>query len=316
MKPRSRIRAMWIYLLAVLLSGGYYVHAGLTRSGDVSVLAESASEMMLGAMRTIAAARAAALPVERFEYDINGTGLIGLSWSEITTSGGNLEAKRTATDPLWAGVLVRWLTDAGIGEGDLIAASFSGSFPGLNLAVLSAVRTVGADLIAISSVGASNYGANHPEFTWLDMELALLEAGWPDSLLAQVTAMGGAGDMATGLTADGRAMIQAAIDRRGLNQLVGTDLSTMAQARLKYIDDAAGERPLALYVNVGGASASTGFCPDWVEIGHGFLNSLPRCPGGTVGVMHTMLDRGIPVLHLLNVRQLAMLAGVPIDRRF
>lgn len=316
MKRHKSGTPIWIYLLAVLLTGGYYVHAGFTRSGDVPALAESASEMMFEAMRTIAAARAAALPAERFEYDINDTGLIGLSWSEITTSGGNLEAKRTATDPLWAGVLVRWLTDVGIGEGDLIAASFSGSFPGLNLAVLSAVRTVGADLIAISSVGASNYGANHPDFTWLDMELALLEAGWPDSLLAQAVAMGGAGDMARGLTADGRAMIQAAVDRRGLHQLVGTGLNTMAQARLNFIDEAAGERPLALYVNVGGASASTGFCPDWVEIGYGFLNSLPSCPGGTTGVMHAMLDRGIPVLHLLNVRQLATLAGVPIDRRF
>ena len=317
MSGRASRPRLLIITLAVLLTAGYYMLPS-GRGVAPSQPAQAATEHMLSAMRTISAARSRLLPDESFEYDMNGTGLIGLSWSEITTSGGNREAKRTATDPLWAGVLAGWFTEAGLQAGDVVAASFSGSFPGLNLAVISAARALDLQLIAIASVGASNYGANHPLFTWPDMELALLGDGWPARFLSRATAMGGSGDMATGLEQGGRSMIRAAMERRGVRQLLGTGLGDMAARRLDYFRTEAGrtERDISLYVNVGGASASTGFCPDWVELGHGFIDSLPDCPGGRRGVMHEMLDAGVPVLHLLNVRALAAEAGIPIDRRF
>lgn len=315
-RRNERLTRLIIVLVAAALTTGYYLQVYRSGPGGTSQLGELASDYMHEAMAVISAVRADLLPDEDFAYDINGTGLIGLSWSEITTSGGNLEAKRTATDPLWAAVVVNWFSEAGLSEGDLVAAGFSGSFPGLNLAVLSAARAMNLELVAVSSVGASNYGANHPEFTWLDMELALLNAGWPADHLAQATAMGGASDLARNLDDEGQRMIHSAMNRRGVQQLFGIGLADMSRARLNFLDQAAGERPIVVYVNVGGASASTGYCPDWIEIGHGFLSSLPDCPGGTQGVMHEMLGRGIPVLHLLNVRQLASQERVPIDRRF
>lgn len=313
---KERLTRLTVIVLAVALTAGYYLQLHRSVSEDVSELAELASEYMHSAMSVILEARTDLLSGEEFAHDINGTGLIGLSWSEITTSGGNLEAKRTASDPLWAAAAVRWFSEAGLSAGDVVAASFSGSFPGLNLAVLSAVRAMNLNLVAISSVGASNYGANHPEFTWLDMELALLNAGWPADYLAQATAMGGASDLARNLEEEGQQMIRSAMNRRGVQQLLGNGLADMSRARLNFLEQAAGGQPIALYVNVGGASASTGYCPDWIDIGHGFLSSLPNCPGGTQGVMHEMLARGVPVLHLLNVRQLAAQERIPIDRRF
>jgi len=311
----SRAR-LAIVLVAILLTAGYYLYSFGFQTVTVSQLEEMASTYLHEGMAAISRARAQQLPSVEFSYDINNTGLVGLSWSEITTSGGNLEAKRTATDPLWAGTLVRWFTEAGLSKGDVVAAAFSGSFPGLNLAVISAARALEIDLVAISSVGASNYGANHPEFTWLDMELALLEAGWPEEYLAQATAMGGASDLARNLGDEGQQLIRSAMARRGVTQLLGTSLSDMSHARLEFLKQAAEGRPISLYVNVGGASASTGYCPDWIDIGQGFINSLPNCPGGTQGVMHEMLSQGVPVLNLLNVRQLASQAGIPLDRRF
>lgn len=312
----ERMTRLIVILLAAALTAGYYFQLYRAGPGNISQLAERASSYMHESMAVISKVRANLLPDEVFGYDINGTGLIGLSWSEITTSGGNLEAKRTATDPLWGAVVVKWFSEAGLTEGDVVAAAFSGSFPGLNLAVISAARAMNLELVAVSSVGASNYGANHPEFTWLDMELALLNAGWPEKYLAQATAMGGASDLARNLDDDGQRMIRSAMNRRGVQQLLGTGLADMSRARLNFLDQVSGERPVAVYVNVGGASASTGYCPDWIEIGHGFLSNLPDCPGGTHGVMHEMLERGVPVLHLLNVRQLASQERVPIDRRF
>ena len=45
--------------------------------------------------------------------------------------------------------------------------------PGANIAVLSAAQAMKVIPVIISSVGASQWGANQLDFTWLDMESAL-----------------------------------------------------------------------------------------------------------------------------------------------
>ena len=44
-----------------------------------------------------------------------------------------------------------------VGPGDRVGAAFSGSFPGLNLAVLSACQVMEVELVYICSAGASTY---------------------------------------------------------------------------------------------------------------------------------------------------------------
>ena len=53
----------------------------------------------------------------------------------------------------------------------------TGSMPGANLSVLSACQAMGVTPIIISSLGASQWGANQVDFTWLDMESILIENG-------------------------------------------------------------------------------------------------------------------------------------------
>ena len=106
--------------------------------------------------------------------DPNRTGLVGDSYTEITTTLGSLPSKRSAANPNIAAMIVDMLTQCGVKAGDPVAVNFSGSFPGLNASVLCALDAMGAKGIVISSVGASTYGANLPDFTWLDMEEALL----------------------------------------------------------------------------------------------------------------------------------------------
>ncbi len=72
--------------------------------------------------------------------DVNRTGLIGLETSPITTTLGNLEAKRTTTNPDFAALLVRLLAEAGVKRGETIAVGASGSFPALIVAALSAAK--------------------------------------------------------------------------------------------------------------------------------------------------------------------------------
>lgn len=96
--------------------------------------------------------------------------LIGPEYSLITTTLAPKEAKQLSTHTDFAAVCVEWLLQAGVRKGNQIAVNLSGSFPALNIAVLSAVKAVGAEPVITSSVGASTWGANDPRFTWLDME--------------------------------------------------------------------------------------------------------------------------------------------------
>lgn len=65
--------------------------------------------------------------------DPTGSGLIGPAMSSITNNSGNLLAKQTTVNPNWAAVAVQLLREAGIQEGDTVAAGISGSFPGINV---------------------------------------------------------------------------------------------------------------------------------------------------------------------------------------
>ena len=102
--------------------------------------------------------------------DKNETGLIGLEWSGITTTLGDIEAKRTSTNPDFAALLVKLFKEIGLKKGDIVAANFSSSFPALNLAFISAADTLGLKAIIITSIGSSTYGGNIEDFTYLDME--------------------------------------------------------------------------------------------------------------------------------------------------
>ena len=103
------------------------------------------------------------------ESDINDTGLIGMENSIITTSIGHLRAKRTSTNPNLAGLVVYFLNDCGVKRGDVIAVGASSSFPALVVATLAAAKALGLKPLVISSLGASQWGANDPDFHWLKM---------------------------------------------------------------------------------------------------------------------------------------------------
>jgi poly-gamma-glutamate system protein len=90
--------------------------------------------------------------------DADRAALIGAELTPLVTTLGSLESKHLATDPRWAGVLVRQLAANGVRPGTAVAASFSGSFPGLNLAVMAACRALDARLVAGLDVGSERAG--------------------------------------------------------------------------------------------------------------------------------------------------------------
>ncbi len=267
------------------------------------------------AMRRVEALIRSAKADSAVAADASGdvSGLVGAEWSPLVTTMGTLEAKRTAADPAWASVLTRRLAAEGIGRGDLVAAGFSGSFPGLNLAVMAAARALGADLVAVSSVTASTWGANQPGFTWPEIECRAARSGLLPPVSAAVT-IGGDDDNGLGLEPDARALAtrigNEAASCLGAAVLRPSDFRDAVRERLSLYRRVAGGRPIALYVNVGGGSASLGRSSTVLRLRSGFVPAVPFDRSEDRGVMARFAEQHVRLLTLLNIRDLAVRWGV------
>ena len=273
-----------------------------------------ATALMARSLSSIKALRhARGLPIDR-ELDPNQTGIIGEEFTPITTSLGEVAAKRTSANPAFAGVLVRYLADAGLKPGDVVAIGASGSFPALLLATLSAARVLELKPIVIYSVGASMYGANLPGFTFVDMLAGLRADGLLPYHIAAVSP-GGENDTGTGVPFDeaGTALI-AETRRTGLPLVEGASLAERIQWRLRAYETAAGGRPVRCFVNIGGASANFGDTPEALALPNGLLLKVASVPASpTRGLIFEFTSRGIPVVHLLHVAGLARDNHLPYD---
>lgn len=222
--------------------------------------------------------------------DINETGLIGICDSVITTEKGYLPSKRTSLDPNYAAVAVHLLHEVGVRKGSLVACGFSGSYPGLNISVLCAVRALGARAVVISNVGSSAWGANVPEFAWLDMEAALVKK----RLLPDRSVAVGLGGSRRKLTKENRLAMSTVIERSGLPMVQGNTPPLEVRRRMEIYAESAAGRPYAAFVTVGGALSNIG-------------SRVSR------GVAHEMHDIGVPVVILRNMRKIAGAFGMPWD---
>lgn len=247
--------------------------------------------------------------------DPNETGLIGVEYSDLTTTLGSLRSKRTSTNPNFAGVIVEMLHRAGVRQGDRVAVSLSGSFPALNVAVFSAFHVLGLRPMVISSVGASAYGANDPEWTWLDMERSLRERGvFPYA--SRAASLGGIAETGGGLGEHGILMGLAAMHRSGvrpLDERGSVTLERDIKIRLLLYESELGREKPAAFVNVGGSLTSLGECPGADSFPVGLLLRLPRSTCPRRGLISRMVEKGVPVIHLLNIRRIAARYGLPVD---
>ena len=254
------------------------------------------------------------VPIDR-HLDPNETGLIGVEYTDITTTLGSLAAKRTSTNPAFAAVVIDMLNRAGVRPGDRVAVCLSGSFPALNIAVLSAARVLDLHPAIISSEGASMYGANHPEMTWLDMERVLAETGiLPYRSIA--ASLGGIGGAQGGLDGTGIEAGLRAIHRNGIPLLEEEGSSTLTadvRKRLALFDQALGGRRPAAFINVGGSLTSLGDGPEGHRLPAGLLKKVPAIQNPERGIIFRMGERGVPVIHLLKIKSIAAQYGIPID---
>jgi poly-gamma-glutamate system protein len=238
--------------------------------------------------------------------DPNGTCLIGPELSPLFTTLGQLEAKRTSTNPDFAGLIARLLMDAGVGAGDRVAIGASGSFPGLLVAALAAVEALGGEPVTVLSLGSSSFGATRTDFHLLDLHRFMEDGGWVSRRPAAVS-LGGSGDSGAGFDPDFRRSLIQEIRHEGIPLLDAPDLRANVVERMAVYGEP------AAFINIGGAEANLGTSPKILEVPPGLSEEMALPPLQQRGVLFEMAARGVPVIHLLHVQGLALRYGLPWD---
>lgn len=296
------IAVVWLLLGMVLTLSG-----GKTEKANNYAAKLEAAQLMQDWMEKIKEMRIQA-GLELTEEDLHSTGLIGERYTFITTTLGDPAAKRTTCDPNMAALVVELLGQAGIRAGDTVGAGFSGSFPAMNLAVLAACQALDVKCFYIASVGASAYGANQPELTFPDMVCRLHQAGLLEQAPSLITP-GGDYDCGTEMDPDLREQVLERVGGYGVPVMEEPDFGKNLSARMDIYD---AEGPIQCLIGVGGNISTSGLEE----------NALPCgvIPAGTVrnvsdqsGLLQRYNAAGLPVIHLLNIKQLVADYGLAFD---
>ncbi len=264
------------------------------------------------------------------------TGLIGAESSMLTTTIGDIVAKRTATSTSFAALFVRYFHELGLRPGDRIAVGSSGSFPGILLAVLSACAETGVEPVVITSLGASEYGANIEGLSNAEMMAICRDAAVLPYMPAAISP-GGDGDR--GISSLYRLEPSddlARYARRTASSLHvpfigGESFEASFLSHLEVYEKAG---PVRAFVNIGGADVNIGtgqvsltrkpgliLSPAWNSRAQS-TKQLSAAPIATPerasvdagdGLLGYYLARGIPVLHFLNIKGLAIQSGIAVD---
>ena len=300
-----------------LLSLVCFLIAINTRTIDVSGSYEQkvqAAELMKKGMDVLKGSRMESGVFIDIENDPNETGLVGSPFSLITTDEGDLDSKLTTLDPNLSAGIVDLMVQLNLSSKDTVALLMTGSMPGANIAVLTACKALGIHPISITSVGASQWGANQVDFTWLDMEKILFEN---DLIPAKSIAasIGGRNDMGRLLSPAGRNIITDNIQYHDLPLIRKDRLAENIEHRM---DIFSGIKKISNYkavINVGGGVASLGtsfnlrLLPPGVVI-RSDISNIGR-PGGIEGVLSKFLNSNVPGLHILNIRPLTAQFKMP-----
>jgi len=248
------------------------------------------------------------IPIDRIN-DPNETGLIGIQYSPITTERGDLDEKLTSTNPNFAALIIELLKESGVRKNNLVALSLSGSYPALNINVLSALDVLELKPIIITSVGSSMWGANYPQLTYLDMERILTNEAifkWRTA----AASLGGEDDIGRGLSPAGRETIEEAALRNDIPLLDAENFDEIIEQKMEQYT-VKGE--IRCFINVG--EKTTALAGSEADIGL----IRPRTIRTGNGLIAQFSKMGIPVVNLMNLNGLAeeydlAIAPIPLPK--
>ncbi len=247
--------------------------------------------------------------------DPNDTRIIGTQFSEITSGRGSLPIKLSTTNPNFAALMVELYRDAGLKRGDHIVIGATGSFPAMNIAASVAAKTLELKVTYLASVTSSSWGANDPDYTYLDIHKSLKEANLVNFDIAGAS-IGANQDIGRTLSPEGRELAIEAIRRNNVKLIKGDHLSDCIDQRMSIIRKAVKKsgKSVKLYVNIGGGIASLGSKANADNLASGLTSQgkLDDFPDKK-GVVFQMVSQGKPFINMLNVQNLMTKYELPRD---
>ena len=306
-----------IIILAGLVSLLFYIGSKVLLKNKVFVphshIKTEAAEIMQKAVSAIREHREkSAIKIDEIT-DPNNTGLIGSEFSEITTTLGHLQAKRTTTNPNFAALVVQLLDEAGVSSGDTIAIGCSASFPALVIASLSAAKAMNIFPVIIVSLGASSYGANNPDFNLLNIYQLLIRKNIFYVQPAAIS-LGGENDVGEGFETGMKQQLIEQIKASKIPLIYESDLCSSIKKRMDIYSGNPANHRISAFINCGGSQANMGTNGLVLKIKPGLNKDIVEIPAeGERGVIYEMAALGVPVIHLLYIKGLILKYGLPWD---
>lgn len=292
-----------LLLLAVGMAGLWYLAAPAVLSLEERLLWEKvrAAQLHLAQWRQ---QNGSAVAVESDPWNC---GLIGLEWSGLTTTLGDLSSKRTACNPAWAVQFRRWFRDLGLKPGDHVAIYSSGSFPGLLLNTVAAAEAMELEPLLIVSLGASTFGANHPDAPWPVLATELRRNGFIRKRADYYT-LGAGAELGHGLPPEGEALLRLAAKNAGVELLTAANLEEMIARKTELME----KYQPRLFINIGGSQANLGEGEEILRLSPGLVPISETGLAGN-GVIGAAIRNKIPVIHMLNLKSISNRVGIPYD---
>ncbi len=305
---------LWLGVMTVIFLALYY----WSENSLITVRAPnyeeriSAANTMLQAMESLENYRLPALDFKTISReDPLVYTLLGEKDSPITTGEGKIDDKITVLNPNFAAAMVDMFVEADLKSGDTVAVLLTGSMPGANLAVYSAIKSLGLRPVIITSVGSTWWGANNPDFTWLDMEKVLAEKGIL-SYRSIAASIGGNDDQGgLRLSEVGKNLIVGAADRNNVTLIRQGNLTDNVKARMELFQRILPINRYKAVINVGGGIAALGHRENGPLIPSGINKRLPVVNYPGRGALHFFAEEGVPILQIYDVRGLARHYGLP-----
>ena len=301
----SLVNRVRLLLLAIGLAGLWYLAAPAVLSEQEDLLWEKVRAAQLHLVQW----RQSNGTVTPADIDPWQCGLIGVEWSSITTTLGELASKRTACNPAWAVQFTRWFDELGLEPNDRVVIYSSASFPGMLLNALAAAESMQLEPLLVVSLGASTWGANHPELPWPVLAAELRRNGFI-SKRADYYTLGGGAELGHGLPPEGEALLLKAVEDSGVDLLTGASLDAMIAVKVALLESF---QP-RVFINIGGSQANLGSVEEVLRLSPGPVPPAESATAGN-GVIALAMRKGIPVIHMLNLKPISNRAGIPYDAK-
>lgn len=245
------------------------------------------------------------------------TGLIGKKNTLITSDSGVLRSKQISVNPNLSALILQWLIDLDLKEGDYVAVGMTGSFPAIDISTLAAMSVLNLKPILIVSGTASQWGANIPYFSWLDM-LNLLNQRKVFNIKPIAASIGANKDLGDNLDPSGVKIVTDTIKRYNIPLIKAPLVSESINQRLDLYTKASDGKQIKAYINIGGGIASIGkhFAKsdltkeqkEVIQRNHlktGIILQLPITLANSNSVAIRYLKQGIPVINIKDVSAIA-----------